>query len=113
MRSARILPASARAALEVSTPSAAAARATADGQRGSSAAAQVESFIRELMGRANEEKSPAGWLRVAKWKAWNGDKASAVTFATKAADLEPKNPAPRSPPVWPPSNPQRGICLHS
>ncbi|MEQ1852532.1 MAG: tetratricopeptide repeat protein, partial [Chthoniobacteraceae bacterium] len=62
---------------------------------GASAAARVEGHIRELMGRAGEETTAAAWLRVARWKAWNGDKASAVTFATKAADLEPKNPAPR------------------
>ena len=75
--------------------SAAAARVAGEGRPGANAAAQVESFIRELMSRANETRSPAGWLRVARWKAWNGDKASAVTFATKAADMEPRNPAPR------------------
>ena len=62
---------------------------------GASAAAQVEGYIRDLMSEANDAKSPAGWLRVARWKAWNGDKSSAVTFAAKAADMEPKNPAPR------------------
>ena len=65
------------------------------GTKGDSAAAVVEGYIRELMGRATAEKSSAGWLRVARWKAWNGDKSSAVTFAAKAADMEPKNPAPR------------------
>ena len=59
------------------------------------AAAQVEGYIRDLMAEANDAKSPAGWLRVARWKAWNGDKSSAVTFAAKAADMEPKNPAAR------------------
>jgi tetratricopeptide (TPR) repeat protein len=63
--------------------------------QGESAAALVEGFIRDLMREANEAKSPAGWLRVARWKAWNGDRASAVTFAAKAADMEPKNPAAR------------------
>ncbi len=63
--------------------------------RGMSAAAVVEGHIRELMREANDAKSPAGWLRVARWKAWNGDKASAVTFAAKAADMDPKNPAAR------------------
>jgi len=62
---------------------------------GESAAALVEGFIRDLMREANDAKSPAGWLRVARWKAWNGDRASAVTFAAKAADMEPKNPAAR------------------
>ncbi|MEO6740149.1 MAG: hypothetical protein ABIP20_07850, partial [Chthoniobacteraceae bacterium] len=62
--------------------------------QGMSAAALVEGFIRDLMIEAVETKSPAGWLRVARWKAWNADKASAVTFAAKAADMEPKNPAP-------------------
>ncbi|MEO6755478.1 MAG: tetratricopeptide repeat protein, partial [Chthoniobacteraceae bacterium] len=63
--------------------------------QGESAAALVEGFVRELMSEATEAKSAAGWLRVARWKAWNGDKASAVTFAAKAADMEPKNPAAR------------------
>ncbi|MEO6784724.1 MAG: tetratricopeptide repeat protein, partial [Chthoniobacteraceae bacterium] len=63
--------------------------------QGESAAALVEGFIRDLMREANDAKSPAGWLRVARWKAWNGDKSSAVTFAAKAADMEPKNPAAR------------------
>ena len=63
--------------------------------QGQSAAALVESHIRELMSSANDAQSPAGWLRVARWKAWNGDKASAVTFAAKAADMEPGNPAAR------------------
>ncbi len=63
--------------------------------QGQSAAAQVEGYIRDLMREANDAKSPSGWLRVARWKAWNGDKASAVTFAVKAADMEPKNPAAR------------------
>ena len=63
--------------------------------QGTSAAALVEGHIRDLMREANDAKSPAGWLRVARWKAWNGDKASAVTFAAKAADMEPKNPAAR------------------
>ncbi len=63
--------------------------------RGNLPAAQVEGFIRELMREANDAKSPAGWLRVARWKAWNGDKASAVTFGAKAADMEPANPAAR------------------
>ena len=62
--------------------------------QGESAAALVEGFIREIMREASDEKSPAGWLRVARWKAWNGDKSSAVTFAAKAADMEPKNPVP-------------------
>ena len=62
--------------------------------QGESAAAIVEGFIRDLMVEANDAKSPAGWLRVARWKAWNGDKSSAVTFAAKAADMEPKNPVP-------------------
>ena len=62
--------------------------------QGQSAAALVEGHIRDLMSEANDAKSPAGWLRVARWKAWNGDKSSAVTFAAKAADMEPKNPAP-------------------
>jgi len=74
---------------------AAAMHLKADGRQGSSPAAQVESFIRELMGMAGEAKSPAGWLRVARWKAWNNDRASAVTFAAKAADMEPKNPVAR------------------
>lgn len=64
------------------------------GPKGASPAAVVEGYIRELMSRANEAKSVEGWLRVARWKAWNGDKASAVTFASKAAAMEPKNPAP-------------------
>ncbi len=63
--------------------------------QGAPAAAQVEGYIRDLMAEANDAKSPAGWLRVARWKAWNGDKSSAVTFAAKAADMEPKNPAAR------------------
>jgi tetratricopeptide (TPR) repeat protein len=63
--------------------------------QGQSAAALVEGHIRDLMREANDAKSPAGWLRVARWKAWNGDKSSAVTFAAKAADMEPKNPAAR------------------
>ena len=63
--------------------------------QGSSAAAIVEGHIRELMDRANAEKDAAGWLRVARWKAWNGDKASAVTFAVKAAEMAPENPEPR------------------
>jgi tetratricopeptide (TPR) repeat protein len=63
--------------------------------QGESAAALVEGFIRDLMREANDAKSPVGWLRVARWKAWNGDRASAVTFAAKAADMEPKNPAAR------------------
>ncbi len=62
--------------------------------KGESAAALAEGFIRDLMREAGEAKSPAGWLRVARWKAWNGDKASAVTFAAKAADMDPKNSAP-------------------
>ncbi len=61
---------------------------------GESAAALVEGFIRELMQAAGEAKSWAGWLRVARWKAWNGDKSSAVTFAAKAADMDPQNPVP-------------------
>jgi tetratricopeptide (TPR) repeat protein len=69
---------------------------SADGRaRGMSSAALVESHIRDLMREANDAKSPAGWLRVARWKAWNGDKSSAVTFAAKAADMEPANPAAR------------------
>jgi tetratricopeptide (TPR) repeat protein len=63
--------------------------------QGQSAAALVEGHIRDLMREANDAKSPAGWLRVARWKAWNGDKSSAVTFAAKAADMEPRNPAAR------------------
>ncbi len=63
--------------------------------KGATAAALVEGFIRDLMREANDAKSPAGWLRVARWKAWNGDKSSAVTFAAKAADMEPRNPAAR------------------
>ena len=59
------------------------------------AAAIVEGHIRELMKVATSQKSAASWLRVARWKAWNGDKASAVTFALKAVDIEPKNIAPR------------------
>jgi tetratricopeptide (TPR) repeat protein len=72
-----------------------AASAGAGRAQGQSAAALVEGYIRDLMREANDAKSPAGWLRVARWKAWNGDKASAVTFAAKAADMEPKNPAAR------------------
>ena len=60
-----------------------------------SAAAMVEGHIRELMAVATAQKNAAGWLRVARWKAWNGDKASAVTFAVKAAELDPKSIAPR------------------
>ena len=70
-----------------------AAPAVAGRPQGESAAAVVEGFIRELMREANDAKSPAGWLRVARWKAWNGDKSSAITFAAKAAEMEPKNPA--------------------
>ncbi len=71
------------------------APAVAGRPQGESAAAVVEGFIRDLMRGANDAKSPAGWLRVARWKAWNGDKSSAVTFAAKAADMEPGNPAAR------------------
>ncbi len=73
----------------------ASAQASEERSRGTQAAALVEGFIRDLMREANEAKSPAGWLRVARWKAWNGDKASAVTFGAKAADMEPQNPAAR------------------
>ncbi len=72
-----------------------AAPAIAGRPQGESAAAVVEGFIRDLMREANDAKSPAGWLRVARWKAWNGDKSSAITFAVKAADMEPENPAAR------------------
>lgn len=58
-------------------------------------AARVEGFIRGLMDNARERGDAAGWLRVARWKAWNNDKSSAVTFATKAAEIEPDNPKPR------------------
>ena len=57
-------------------------------------AADVEEFIRILMSRATALNSAAGWLRVARWKAWNGDKGGAMTYATKASALEPKNPLP-------------------
>ena len=57
-------------------------------------AAEVEEFIRVLMSRATTLNSAAGWLRVARWKAWNGDKGGAMTYATKAAGIEPKNPLP-------------------
>jgi len=56
--------------------------------------AAVEDYIRGLMTLAGDEKTAQGWLRVAQWKAWNGDKASAVIYGTKAAELEPANPAP-------------------
>ncbi len=65
------------------------------GARRTTTAARVEGHIRELMIEAGKQKTAACWLRVARWKAWNADKASAVTFANKAAELEPKNPAPR------------------
>lgn len=58
------------------------------------AQAAVEDHIRSLMTLAGTEKAARGWLRVAQWKAWNGDKGSAVTFGSKAAELEPDNPAP-------------------
>lgn len=58
-------------------------------------AARVEGFIRDLMREANELKTADSWLRVARWKAWNSDRASAVTFAVKAADLAPEDQAPR------------------
>jgi tetratricopeptide (TPR) repeat protein len=62
---------------------------------GGSMAARVEGFIRELMKVANERKDAASWLRVARWKALNSDRASAVTFAAKAAEIAPKDPTPR------------------
>lgn len=68
---------------------------TGDRPRRTTTAARVEGHIRELMIEAGKQKTAACWLRVARWKAWNADKASAVTFANKAAELEPKNPAPR------------------
>ena len=61
----------------------------------STTAARIEGYIGELMREATKAKTAAKWLRVARWKAWNTDKASAVTFANKAAEMEPKNPAPR------------------
>ena len=57
-------------------------------------AAEVEDFIRLLMDLATASKTAAGWQRVAQWKAWNGDKGGAMTYATKASELEPKNPLP-------------------
>lgn len=65
-----------------------------DARPRSAMAAQVEGFIRGLMDNARERGDAAGWLRVARWKAWNNDKSSAVTFAVKATGIEPKNPAP-------------------
>lgn len=63
-------------------------------RRKNQTAAEVEEFIRELMRRATAANAAAGWLRVARWKAWNGDKGGAMTYAGKASGLEPKNPLP-------------------
>ena len=63
-------------------------------RRQNKTAAEVEDFIRLLMDRANSAKNAASWQRVAQWKAWNGDKGGAMTYATKASELEPKNPLP-------------------
>lgn len=56
--------------------------------------AEIEEFIRELMAKASAANSAAGWLRVARWKAWNGDKGGAMTYASKAAGIDPKDPRP-------------------
>ncbi len=58
------------------------------------AQAAVEDYIRGLMTEAGQEKTVRAWLRVAQWKLWNGDKGSAVQYGSKAAELEPENPAP-------------------
>lgn len=65
-----------------------------DPSRREPAQAAVEDYIRGLMTLAVQEKSARAWLRVAQWKAWNGDKASAVTFGSKASEIDPKDPAP-------------------
>jgi tetratricopeptide (TPR) repeat protein len=64
-------------------------------RQGGSMAARVEGFIRQLMKEASERKDAESWLRVARWKALNSDRASAVTFAAKAAEITPKDPAPK------------------
>ena len=56
--------------------------------------AEIEEFIRELMAKANAANTAAAWLRVARWKAWNGDKGGAMTYASKAAGIDPKDPRP-------------------
>ena len=56
--------------------------------------AETAGYINELTTRATKLGTTAGWLRVARWKAWNGGKGEAMTYATKAAEAEPRNPQP-------------------
>lgn len=63
-------------------------------RRINSVVAAVADYIRPMMTRATMTKASADWLRIARWTAWNGDKGSAKTYATKASELEPENPQP-------------------
>jgi Flp pilus assembly protein TadD len=56
---------------------------------------RLANFIQGLRDAANVRKDAESWLRVARWQAWSGEATSAITPATMAAELEPKNPAPR------------------
>ncbi len=58
------------------------------------APAETEDYIRQLMSKANLAGTAAAWLRVARWKAWNGDKGGAMTYASKAASMDPKDARP-------------------